>query len=231
MPRLYELITPRSTIQEVHGINLIDVAPPSRGYLQLFLKRAIDLVGSATLLVVLAPAMLVCAVAIRLTSPGPALFKQPRAGRHGQTFTLLKFRSMKCGADEDIAGLRGQSEVDGPLFKMKDDPRITRVGRFLRATSLDELPQLLNVLLGQMSLVGPRPFVVAEAQQIDGWAAKRFTVRPGMTGLWQVSGRSDLPFEDLRHLDYAYVSSWSLWWDLRILAKTPPTVFARRGAY
>jgi lipopolysaccharide/colanic/teichoic acid biosynthesis glycosyltransferase len=138
---------------------------------------------------------------------------------------------MRCDAEDAIVDLRDKSEVDGPLFKIKEDPRVTRVGRLLRATSLDELPQLFNVLVGQMSLVGPRPFVMAEAQEIDGWAAKRFTVRPGMTGLWQVSGRSDLPFEDLRHLDYAYVASWSLWWDLRILVKTPPTVLARRGAY
>jgi lipopolysaccharide/colanic/teichoic acid biosynthesis glycosyltransferase len=175
--------------------------------------------------------MVACAIAIRFSSPGPALFKQRRAGRHGKPFTVLKFRTMRCDAEAEIVDLREKSEVDGPLFKIKEDPRVTRVGRILRATSLDELPQLFNVLVGQMSLVGPRPFVMAEAQEIDGWAAKRFTVRPGMTGLWQVSGRSDLPFDDLRHLDYAYVASWSLWWDLRILVKTPPTVLARRGAY
>jgi lipopolysaccharide/colanic/teichoic acid biosynthesis glycosyltransferase len=139
---------------------------------------------------------------------------------------------MRKGSDgEPREEVDETNEVDGPLFKMKADPRITRVGAFLRRTSVDELPQLLNVLKGDMSLVGPRPFVPAEAAQIDGSAARRYEVLPGMTGLWQVSGRSELSYEDLRHLDTVYVSSWSLWWDLRILAHTPGAVFKRSGAY
>ena len=138
---------------------------------------------------------------------------------------------MKVGADVVKLDLRELNDADGPLFKLRNDLRVTRVGQFLRSTSLDELPQLINVLLGQMSLVGPRPFVPDESAGIDGWAAKRFDVRPGMTGLWQTSGRSDLPFEELRQLDYAYVASWSFWWDLKILWHTPGSVLHKHGAY
>jgi lipopolysaccharide/colanic/teichoic acid biosynthesis glycosyltransferase len=138
---------------------------------------------------------------------------------------------MRVGADDEKLSLHSSNEVDGPLFKIREDPRVSPIGRFLRATSLDELPQLLNVIKGDMSLVGPRPFVIDEADLIDGWAARRFDVRPGMTGLWQVSGRNDLPFEELRRLDYAYVASWSLWWDLKIIWQTPGSVLRRRGAY
>ena len=175
--------------------------------------------------------MLVTAIAIKATSPGPVLFRQPRTGRNGENFQIFKFRTMTVGADDAKVELRGHNDVDGPLFKLRDDPRVTRLGRLLRATSFDEMPQLLNVLLGQMSLVGPRPFVPDESAGIDGWAARRFDVKPGMTGLWQISGRNDLPFEELRQLDYAYVASWSLWWDLKILWHTPGSVLRRHGAY
>jgi lipopolysaccharide/colanic/teichoic acid biosynthesis glycosyltransferase len=167
----------------------------------------------------------------RRPSSGPVFFKQHRTGRRGGRFEMYKFRTMRDGADQEKDALRSANEVDGPLFKIRNDPRMTRVGRFLRATSVDELPQLLNAIKGEMSLVGPRPFVMPEADLIDGWAARRFDVRPGMTGLWQVSGRNDLPFEELRRLDYAYVASWSLWWDLRIMWHTPGIVLRGRGAY
>ncbi len=144
---------------------------------------------------------------------------------------MMKFRSMEVGADQLKLDLRTRNDVDGPLFKLHKDHRVTRLGGFLRRTSLDELPQLINVLIGKMSLVGPRPFVPDESAEIDGWALRRFDVRPGMTGLWQTSGRSDLPFEELRQLDYAYVASWSLWWDLKILWHTPASMMHGHGAY
>jgi lipopolysaccharide/colanic/teichoic acid biosynthesis glycosyltransferase len=146
-------------------------------------------------------------------------------------FDILKFRTMDVGAEAKRDELLAQNEVDGPLFKMKDDPRITRVGRFLRRTSLDELPQLFNVLRGEMSLVGPRPFVVAEDAAITGWARRRLDLTPGITGLWQVSGRNDLSLDEMIKLDYLYVTRWSLWWDIRILLKTIPAVLNRHGAY
>jgi exopolysaccharide biosynthesis polyprenyl glycosylphosphotransferase len=231
VPRLFELVTWQSHIEELHGLTVMDVAPPSLGPLSRATKHSLDIVVSAGTLLVLSPVMVATAVAIKLTSPGPVFFRQDRIGYKGKTFRIIKFRTMQEGADEVKIDLRDHNEVDGPLFKLHHDPRVTSIGRYLRAYSLDEVPQLLNVLVGHMSLVGPRPFVPDESAGIDGWAARRFEVRPGMTGLWQVSGRSDLPFEELRQLDYAYVASWSLGWDIKILWHTPGTVFARRGAY
>lgn len=231
VPRLFELVTWQSHIEELHGLTVMDVAPPSLGPISRATKRSLDIVVSTGTLVALSPLMLVAAVAIKVTSPGPVFFRQERVGYKGKTFRIIKFRTMQNGADEIKIDLRDHNDVDGPLFKLHNDPRVTSVGRFLRQFSLDEMPQLINVLLGKMSLVGPRPFVPNESAGIDGWAARRFEVRPGMTGLWQVSGRSDLPFEELRQLDYAYVASWSLWWDLKILWHTPGTVVGRRGAY
>jgi exopolysaccharide biosynthesis polyprenyl glycosylphosphotransferase len=231
VPRLFELVTWQSHIEELHGLTVMDVAPPSLGPISRATKRSLDIVVSAGTLIALAPMMVVTAVAVKLTSPGPVFFRQDRIGYKGKTFRIIKFRTMQEGADEVKIDLRDTNEVDGPLFKLRNDPRVTSIGRLLRAYSLDEVPQLFNVFVGNMSLVGPRPFVPDESAGIDGWAARRFEVRPGMTGLWQVSGRSDLPFEELRQLDYAYVASWSLGWDIKILWHTPGTVFARRGAY
>jgi exopolysaccharide biosynthesis polyprenyl glycosylphosphotransferase len=231
VPRLFDLLTWRSHVDELHGLPVMDVAPPVLGRGHRALKRALDLALSLGLALLLLPFWLVIPILIKLTSPGPVLFRQERCGRNGRSFWIYKFRTMRLGADLEKSGLKGNNEVDGPIFKMKNDPRVTRVGRVLRAASLDELPQLFNVIKGDMSVVGPRPFVVDEAGQIEGWAARRFDVRPGMTGLWQVSGRNDLPFEELRRLDYAYVASWSLWWDLKIIWQTPACVFRRRGAY
>jgi exopolysaccharide biosynthesis polyprenyl glycosylphosphotransferase len=231
VPRMFDILTVRSRVDEISGMPVMDVAPPSLGLAERFAKRVIDVVVSAVGLVVLAPALVAIALAIKLTSSGPVLFRQERAGRWGRPFRICKFRTMVCDAEAHRLEMSTVNEVDGPIFKVRKDPRVTRVGGFLRRTSLDELPQLLNVLRGDMSLVGPRPFVRAESEAISGWAAKRFEVRPGVTGLWQISGRSDLPYEDLCRLDYSYVASWSLWWDLRILWHTPGSVLRRVGAY
>jgi lipopolysaccharide/colanic/teichoic acid biosynthesis glycosyltransferase len=158
-------------------------------------------------------------------------FRQARRGRRGSTFRIVKFRTMCDRAEDQRFELARLNQVDGPLFKIHADPRITRVGSVLRRYSLDELPQLWNVLRGEMSLVGPRPFVLHEASQITGWAERRLDITPGVTGLWQVSGRNDLPFEEMVRLDYVYVTNWSLWWDIKILLRTIPVVLARRGAY
>ena len=232
VPRMFELVTWQSQIEEIHGLTVMDVAPPRLGPISRATKRAMDLSVSAGALLVLSPLLVAIAVAIKSTTSGPVFFRQDRTGYKGRTFRIVKFRTMEVGADEVKIDLRTKAnDVDGPLFKLHDDPRVTRVGKFLRSTSLDELPQMFNVLLGHMSLIGPRPFVPDESAGIDGWAARRYEVRPGMTGLWQISGRNDLPFEELRQLDYAYVASWSLWWDLKILWHTPASVLRRQGAY
>lgn len=231
VPRLFELVTWQSQIEELHGLTVMDVAPPQLDLFNRTIKRAMDIIVSTLLLVVSSPMMLVAAIAVKSTSPGGVFFRQARVGYRGKTFRILKFRTMQLGADDVKIDLRERNDVDGPLFKLHNDPRVTRVGRLLRTTSLDELPQLFNVLMGHMSLVGPRPFVADESAALDGWAVRRFEVRPGMTGLWQISGRNDLRFEELRQLDYSYVASWSLWWDLKILWHTPGSVLRRHGAY
>ena len=205
--------------------------PPVARRCQRFTKRSLDLFCASVALVLLAPFFSITAILIKVTSPGPVFFRQQRTGRNGRPFAIFKFRTMRRGAEAERSALSDQNEVDGPIFKIRDDPRVTKVGAILRKTSLDEMPQLLNVLKGDMSLVGPRPFPVAESEQIRGWAARRFDVRPGMTGLWQVSGRNDLSYEELRRLDYGYVASWSLAWDLRILLETPRCVLQQKGAY
>jgi exopolysaccharide biosynthesis polyprenyl glycosylphosphotransferase len=231
VPQLFELLSWRSSVEEVLGLPVIDVAPPVLSRTHRFGKRTLDLAVAGAAIVVTAPVWLAVAAAIKLTSHGPVVFKQERVGKGGSIFEIYKFRTMRTNAESDRTALASANEVDGPLFKIRSDPRVTRIGRVLRATSLDELPQLLNILKGDMSLVGPRPFVVAESNLIDGWAVRRLEVRPGMTGLWQISGRNDLPFEELRRLDYAYVASWSIWWDLKILWHTPACILRRRGAY
>lgn len=177
------------------------------------------------------PLLAVIAVAVRIDSPGPVLFRQVRVGLHGREFGLIKFRTMVTGADRQVSDLVERNETDGPLFKIRRDPRVTRVGRVLRRYSLDELPQLCNVLLGQMSLVGPRPPLPGEVARYDGAVARRLLVKPGMTGLWQVSGRSDLSWADGVQLDLHYVENWSLGADLTILWRTVGAVLRGRGAY
>jgi lipopolysaccharide/colanic/teichoic acid biosynthesis glycosyltransferase len=177
------------------------------------------------------PVLAVAAIAIKMSSPGPVFFRQERNGKNNKPFTMYKLRTMSSDAESKRWQLETSNEVDGPLFKIRADPRVTKLGAFLRRTSLDEVPQLFNVLRGDMALVGPRPFIRAESSAINGPALRRFEVRPGMTGLWQVSGRSELTFDELRRLDYLYVASWSIWWDLRILWVTPARVFRGHGAF
>lgn len=232
VPSFRQLLSWRSMVEDVGGVPIIDVAPPEITPVGQLAKRALDVLGATLGLLVAAPVLVVAAVGIKLTSPGPILFRQTRLGRGERPFRILKLRTMDVDAEERLDELRRASGKDtGGLFKLEHDPRTTRWGAFLRRTSIDEIPQFLNVLAGHMSLVGPRPFVVEEAARLDGWASRRFDVRPGLTGLWQVSGRSDAGFDELRDLDYVYVASWSFWWDLKILCQTPGTVLRRAGAY
>ncbi|HVN11671.1 MAG TPA: sugar transferase, partial [Kineosporiaceae bacterium] len=190
-----------------------------------------DRVLAVAILLALSPALVAIALAVRLTSPGSVLFRQTRVGVDGREFTMLKFRSMVVDADRLLDQLREQSDGNGVLFKMKDDPRVTPVGRFLRKYSLDELPQLVNVVRGEMSLVGPRPPLPSEVAGYDGIAYRRLRLRPGLTGLWQVSGRSDLSWEDSLRLDLRYVDNWSMALDLQILVRTFRAVVHGAGAY
>ncbi len=231
VPDLFQLSLSQVDIDDLGGIPLIGTKPISIKGWNLALKRGIDLVISGLLLALLSPLLLVIAALIRLDSPGPAIFKQTRIGRGGKEFTIYKFRTMREGAEQEITALRDLNEAQGALFKIKDDPRCTALGRFLRRSSLDELPQLYNVLRGEMSMVGPRPQVVNEVEQYQPWQKKRLETWPGMTGLWQVSGRSDLSFDDMVLLDIYYVENWSLLLDLRIALKTIPIFILGTGAY
>ena len=199
--------------------------------IQFALKRVLDLVLAILALIVLAIPVILIVIAIKLDSSGPILFTQKRVGFAGKPFTIYKFRSMVVDAELMRGDVNGRNETGGPLFKMQHDPRMTGVGPFLRRFSLDEIPQLINVLLGNMSLVGPRPFLAAETENHDRWHQVRATVVPGMTGLWQVSGRSELPFEQIVALDVRYVEEWSLLMDIKIVLRTIPAVLIGRGAY
>jgi len=196
-----------------------------------FLKRLTDIAVALFLLVLFLPIIPVVALLIRLDSPGPILFKQKRVGRNGSTFSFFKFRSMVSGAESVIGSLRPLSGVDGPVFKIKDDPRITHVGRFLRRSSLDEFPQLINVLMGDMSIVGPRPNLPSEVSQYLPWQKRRLEVTPGITCFWQIAGRSHIGFQEWMRLDLEYVRTRSFLTDLKIMFKTVPAVIARKGAY
>jgi exopolysaccharide biosynthesis polyprenyl glycosylphosphotransferase len=233
VPTYSELFASNATIEELEGIPVVSLPPMRLSRSIRTLKRTIDLVASGLGLLVLAPVFAAVALAIKLDTPGPIFFRQRRHGRGGREFEIVKFRSMVADAEAMRMAMAELNEMEGsgPLFKMARDPRVTKVGAFLRKTSLDELPQLWNVLRGEMSLVGPRPFVVHESEQITGWAGRRLDTTPGITGLWQVLGRNDIPFEEMVKLDYVYVTNWSLWWDIKILLRTIPTVLARRGAY
>jgi exopolysaccharide biosynthesis polyprenyl glycosylphosphotransferase len=213
----------------VGGVGLVHVRPaPRRGWRGVA-KQVVERLLAATGLLLTAPLLLAIAVAVRCDSPGPALFRQTRVGRNGHSFRMLKFRTMTIDAEQRRAEL--DSECDGPLFKVREDPRITRVGRFLRRYSLDELPQLINVVRGQMALVGPRPALPEEVAAYDADPHRRLAVAPGITGLWQVSGRSDLPWSEAVRLDLAYVDNWSLGLDLAIVVRTLGAVLKHRGAY
>ena len=231
VPRFFEVFASNATIQELEGMPVVNLPPMRLSRSVRFTKRAVDMTLAGLGLVLLSPLMAAVAVAVKLDSRGPVFFRQERHGRGGSIFRIVKFRTMRVGAESERLGLAALNEVGGALFKIKDDPRITRVGGALRRWSLDELPQLWNVLRGEMSLVGPRPFVVHESTKITGWASRRLDITPGITGLWQVLGRTDLPFDEMVKLDYIYVTNWSLWWDLKILGQTIPVVLSRRGAY
>ena len=194
-------------------------------------KKAFDVCASGLALLVLSPLMLVLAVLVRRDSPGGAIYRQTRVGKNGKEFTVLKFRTMRRGADAELALLADQNESDGPLFKIANDPRITRIGTTLRKLSLDELPQLWNVFRGDMSLVGPRPPLPTEVAVYESHVHRRLLVKPGVTGLWQVSGRSDLSWEQSVRLDLSYVENWSFMADLAILFRTVGTVLGSSGAY
>lgn len=231
VPDLFQLSLSRIAIDAVGGIPLVALREPRLGMVDDVIKRLMDLFFGFLLFLVSAIPMLIIAVLIKLDSPGPILFKQKRIGRYGQEFIAYKFRSMREGADQEQAALNDLNEARGPLFKIRDDPRRTRVGRWIRRMSLDELPQLWNVLRGEMSLVGPRPPMPNEVEQYQEWHKRRLDVRPGITGLAQVSGRSDLTFDETALLDIYYIENWSPWMDLAILLKTIPTVLLARGAY
>lgn len=201
----------------------------SRTY--FLLKRFSDIVVAVFLLALFLPIIPVVAILIRLDSPGPIFFKQRRVGKNGTFFNFYKFRSMVTGAENVIGALRPLSSVDGPVFKIKDDPRITHVGRFLRRSSLDELPQLINVLKGDMSIVGPRPNLPSEVSQYLAWQKRRLEVTPGITCFWQIAGRSHIGFQEWMRLDLEYVRKRSIVTDLKIMFKTVPAVIARKGAY
>ncbi|HLZ38679.1 MAG TPA: sugar transferase [Mycobacteriales bacterium] len=230
-PTLTDVAGPRVHVRPVAGLPLLHVeAPEFTGGRQL-LKRLVDRCLALAFLLLLAPLLTAIALAVRWDTPGPALFRQTRVGRGGGTFTLYKFRSMVLGAEHQRDALAKDNEHDGVLFKIRQDPRVTRVGRIIRRFSLDELPQLFNVLKGDMALVGPRPPLPGEVEQYGTDVHRRLLVKPGITGLWQVSGRSDLPWQDGVRLDLYYVENWSLTLDLMILWKTLFTVVRAEGAY
>jgi exopolysaccharide biosynthesis polyprenyl glycosylphosphotransferase len=218
------------SFDEFGGIPMLTFSTAPRDELLLFARRCVDFVLAAVLLTVLSPLFALIAAVIKLTSRGTVLFRQSRCGLHGRPFTFLKFRSMTLGADELKPALAPFNEMDGPAFKMTNDPRVTSVGRLLRRTSLDELPQLWNILRGDMSFVGPRPAVIEEVRQYQPWQRRRLSMKPGLTCLWQVSGRNELTFDEWMRLDLEYIDNWSLWLDLKIALKTIPAVVRGRGA-
>jgi exopolysaccharide biosynthesis polyprenyl glycosylphosphotransferase len=228
LPDLFEVVGSSVEVDDVGGLPLMSLRPRSLTRSSRFLKRAMDVTVAAAALAVLSPVFALIALAIKLDSRGPVLFRQRRIGRHGEDFDLLKFRTMVEGADAMKAELRPLNEAEG-LFKIDADPRLTRVGRMIRRAHMDELPQLINVLRGEMSLVGPRPLVPDEDETIEGWHRLRGQLWPGMTGHWQILGGPRIPLSEMVKIDHLYVANWSLWLDLKILLRTVPHVLARRG--
>jgi exopolysaccharide biosynthesis polyprenyl glycosylphosphotransferase len=230
-PSTMEILVHRAEFVPGASVPLFELRPPVFDGFDYVLKRSFDFVVSLLLLVLLSPLLLLISVAVAVSSRGPVLYRSMRPGIGGESFACLKFRTMRSGSEQSQADLESLNEATGALFKIRDDPRLTRVGRLLRKYSLDELPQLLNVLTGSMSLVGPRPLPQRDFEQLEEWHKKRYLVLPGITGLWQVSGRSDLDFDDLVRLDFLYLERWSIGLDLAILFKTVPAVLSRRGAF
>ena len=236
VPRLFEVLGTKVGIHTVEGIPLVGLPPLKLSRSSRLLKRTMDLTVAAVALVLLAPLFALVALLVKLDSRGPVFFRQVRMGERDRTFRIYKFRSMATDAESRKRQLvhlnqHARRGDDARMFKVADDPRVTRIGRFLRRTSIDELPQLINVLRGEMSLVGARPLVLDEDQHVEDWARKRLDLRPGMTGLWQVLGRSDIPFDEMTKLDYLYVTNWSLAEDLRLIGRTLPALLRRRNAY
>jgi exopolysaccharide biosynthesis polyprenyl glycosylphosphotransferase len=230
-PNTTELLVQKGEYAPVQGVLLFDLRPPILSGWGWLVKRSFDLVAAALIVVVGLPLWLLVALAIKLDSRGPVFYVDRRIGVGEHEFGMLKFRTMVAGAAERQRELEEANEATGALFKIRDDPRVTRVGRLLRRFSLDELPQLVNVLRGQMSLVGPRPLPLRDYELLEDWHRARYLVLPGMTGLWQISGRSGLSFDDLVRLDFAYLENWSVWLDISIIARTVPAVITGRGAY
>jgi exopolysaccharide biosynthesis polyprenyl glycosylphosphotransferase len=231
VPDLFQLSLSQVDTDEIDGIPLIGLREVSIGSTQGLVKRALEVVVSAAALVLLSPLLLLVAVLIKLDSRGPALFRQERIGRGGKEFNVYKFRTMREGAEAEQALLAERSDVKGITFKIRDDPRRTRVGCFLRRWSIDELPQFINVLRGDMSVVGPRPPLPSEVARYEEWHRQRLQVSPGITGLWQVMGRSDLPFAEMVMMDMYYIENWSLSLDVKIMLQTLPSILSGRGAY
>jgi exopolysaccharide biosynthesis polyprenyl glycosylphosphotransferase len=230
-PSTMEILIHRAEFVPGQSVPLFELGPPVFEGVDFALKRTFDIIGATLLLVLLSPLLILIMLAVSVSSRGPILFRSIRRGIGQRPFPCLKFRTMHSDAEERQADLEELNEASGALFKIRDDPRLTTVGRVLRRFSLDELPQLVNVLRGEMSLVGPRPLPERDYDMLEDWHRKRYLVLPGITGLWQVSGRSELDFDDLVHLDFIYLESWSLALDLTILLKTLPAVLLRRGAY
>jgi exopolysaccharide biosynthesis polyprenyl glycosylphosphotransferase len=230
-PGLVEVAGPRLHIRPFDGLPLLSVEQPRFTGWRRVVKDGLDRSAALAALVLLLPVFGLIALAVRQSGPGPVFYRQERVGLGGARFTMLKFRSMVPGADQQVAGLSDGNDSDGLLFKMRADPRVTPVGRWLRRLSLDELPQLVNVLRGDMSLVGPRPPLPTEVARYDTSVSRRLLVKPGLTGLWQISGRSDLPWEEAVRLDLRYVENWSLAMDVSILWRTARAVVSASGAY
>lgn len=228
LPRIFEVVGSSVVFDELGGVPVLGVRRFGLSRSSQLAKRALDLMGASALLLCAAPLWVLAAVTIRLDSAGPIFFRQTRVGRDGHLFQMFKFRTMDQDAEAQKDALRGQNETQG-LFKITDDPRITRAGRVLRGTSLDELPQLLNVFRGEMSLVGPRPLVIDEDRRVEGWHRRRLHLIPGMTGHWQILGSARIPLQEMVTIDYLYAANWTLWTDVKILLRTVPYVLARRG--
>ena len=229
LPRLLEVVGSSVEFDDLHGVTVMGVRRFDLTRSSAAFKRAFDLFGASLGLLAVSPLLVVIAAAIKLDGRGPVFFRQQRVGRHGKRFEMLKFRTMVPGADALKAGLRDRNEAQEGLFKIAEDPRVTRVGRLLRRSALDELPQLWNIVRGEMSLVGPRPLVLDEDQRIEGWHRRRLELTPGMTGPWQILGPARVPLREMVAIDYLYVANWSLWTDIKILLRTIPHVLQRRG--
>jgi len=226
---MLEVVGSAVEFDDLHGVTLMGVRRFDLTRSSAALKRIFDIAGASLGLLVISPLLIAFAIAVKLDSKGPVLFRQLRVGRHGRRFAMLKFRTMVPEADAMKEQLRDRNEAKDGLFKIAEDPRVTSMGRFLRRTALDELPQLLNIVKGEMSLVGPRPLVIEEDERIEGWHRRRLELMPGMTGPWQILGPARVPLKEMVALDYLYVANWSLWTDVKILLRTVPHVLGRRG--